>query len=216
MKLTKYVHACLLIETDQQTILCDPGEFSWKSGLFSLDSLQKLDSIVITHEHFDHFDTEFVHAVIQKFPEVCVVSTPPVLEQLHARGLGDFSHCVSNEAVQALHVTHESMDPLTPGESPCENMGFNLLQVLTHPGDSLKLTDTKPILALPLAGPWESAIEAIRLAMRLRPQYIIPIHDWMWNEQWRDTMYRRLEAFFQKENITFLRPIDGQTIELKV
>ena len=52
MKITKFVHSCILVETPERVGLFDPGVFSERA--FNPETLQKLDDIIITHKHQDH------------------------------------------------------------------------------------------------------------------------------------------------------------------
>ena len=59
MKITKFVHSCLLVEMPapiSRTALFDPGVWS----TVDVNKLEYLDDIIITHEHGDHFDPELV------------------------------------------------------------------------------------------------------------------------------------------------------------
>lgn len=213
VRLTKYVHACLLLETEDRSVLLDPGQMGFESGLFDISRLARLDAIAITHEHFDHFHLPFVQALVQKFPGVKIVSTPDVVRQL-----SEVSITASNEAddlIEILPWSHESMEPLSGGNT-AQNIGVHIASLLTHPGDSYQADHSKDIFAMPLAGPWGAAIEGVRLAEKLQPKAVVPIHDWMWNEEWRQSMYDRCEAFFQSRGINFIRPTDGQAIELNL
>lgn len=212
MKLTKYVHACVLVEDEQHTTLFDPGQFSWESGLFDVSKLEKLDFVIITHEHFDHFSESFVQALAQKFPDAKFLSTPEVAQKLKALGITNTS-ADSNDFVKLTPLDHDSMEPLRPGPM-CQNVAVNYKDKVSHPGDSHHLTESKEVLFLPVAGSWGSTIEAVRMTVKLKPKAIVPIHDWMWNDKWRSTMYDRMEAFFAEQNIRFIKSIDGESFEI--
>ncbi len=212
MKITKYAHSCLLIIADAgQAILVDPGQFSWESGLFEVSSLDALDTVVITHEHFDHFYQPFVEAVLQKFPDVQFVSTPTVVAKLRALG----AKKATPESIAGIEVfsrkAHADLSPL--GEAP-ENIAVHIDGKLTIGGDRHDLEESKDVLALTVTAPWGSMMSAAAMAERLRPKVIIPVHDWHWNEQARSGAYDRLEAFFADRNIIFLKPSDGQALEV--
>lgn len=211
MKLAKYIHACVLIEDDDSTILLDPGEFTWKAGVFSIDSLEKLDAVVITHEHLDHFSPDFVKAIVEAFPAVKIYTTSAVCEQLENLGITNTSS-TSEGDIDIAPLAHESMEPLAG--APCDNIRLHYKGILSHPGDSHHLTETKEILLLPIAGPWGATIDAVRMAATLKPKVVVPIHDWMWNDEWRQTMYERMETFFKTENITFIQPVTGKSFEV--
>ncbi|RTK94956.1 hypothetical protein EKI60_00660 [Candidatus Saccharibacteria bacterium] len=87
---------------------------------------------------------------------------------------------------------------------------------MTDPGDTHDFSSTNDILLLPVQAPWGTTIRAIELGMELKPKYIVPIHDWMWNEDWRNNVYQRMEAIFADTSTTFLQPVDGQPLEINL
>ncbi|MEX1059236.1 MAG: MBL fold metallo-hydrolase, partial [Candidatus Saccharimonadales bacterium] len=68
MKITKFVHSCLLVESPQINVLIDPGNFTWASHLLQVDKLPALDFIIITHEHPDHYDQQGLIKLSNRFP----------------------------------------------------------------------------------------------------------------------------------------------------
>lgn len=213
MKLTKFVHSCVLVEDDGKTILVDPGQFSWQSGLFKIEALNNLDGVVITHEHFDHFNEEFVRAIISKFPDVLFVSTPAVVEKLPQLGAKQ----TTTESVDGIEIfskaKHASLAPL--GEAP-DNVAVHVNGKITFGGDRHDLEATKDVLALTVTAPWGSMTDAVGMALNLKPKIILPIHDWHWNETARNEAYDRLEAFFGQYGISVLKPVDGQPLDITV
>ena len=209
MKITKYVHSCLLIETPERLTIIDPGQFSFDSGLFDMAKLSRLDDIVITHEHSDHFHMPFVQNLIQAFPDVNVTSTDSVISLLKQHGIQP--NLGQSSVIQAFTAAHESLDPL--GQAP-DNIGVHYLDELTHPGDCHHFSESKRILALPMTAPWGTVMRAAELGLELKPQFIIPIHDWHWNNEARKSFYTTFEAFFKQHGITFIKLEDGVAIEL--
>lgn len=210
MKVTKYVHSCLLIETPESVSIIDPGIFSWESGLFSIDTLTRLDDIIITHEHPDHMHLPFITVLTAKFPEARIITNPAVAVLLQEAGLTNV-YTQSNEHAQLFATAHESTEPL--GHTP-EHTGVHYAGQLTHPGDSHHFAETKDILALPMTAPWGTLMRAAELGAALHPRCIIPIHDWHWNDAARASFYGRLEAFFQEQGIQFIAIQDGVAVEL--
>ncbi|HVS58804.1 MAG TPA: hypothetical protein VHD60_03650, partial [Candidatus Saccharimonadales bacterium] len=84
------------------------------------------------------------------------------------------------------------------------------------PGDSHSFKETEQILALPVQAPWGSTIHAIRLALELKPKYVIPIHDWHWSDEARQQMYERFEKVFGSNGITFCKMKSGEPVVLEV
>src|ERR1700759_359035 len=84
-KITKFVHACLLVETPDRVALFDPGMMS--VGSIDLDKLSRLDDIFITHAHGDHYDIDFLKKAVAKFPNVRITTTPEMVEELGKAGI---------------------------------------------------------------------------------------------------------------------------------
>lgn len=207
------MHACVLVEDEANVALFDPGQFAWESGLVHIEAWPKLDYVLITHEHFDHFYEPFVTELIRRFPDARFMSTPEVCKKLTALG-AQHVYPESDEQVTLVPLNHASMAPLA-GNPPCQNVRINYKNI-THPGDSITFSDSRPILFLPLAGPWEAAVDAVATGEQSGAEIIIPIHDWMWNDQWRATMYDRLEQFYTGKNIRFLKPVNGQALTVEL
>jgi len=208
MKIIKFVHSCLLVETPERTGLIDPGIFSWQSGTFNITKLNKLDELIITHEHSDHFHMPFVEALLEKFPKTQIVTTSSVKKQLKEAGYKDVVD-KSTESVKLFQAEHEVIEPY--GATP-ENTGIHYLERLTHPGDCHHFNETKEILALPVTAPWGTVIDALNLALKLKPKFVLPIHDWHFSDQARDSLYCRFEDILSENDITMLMPTTAQTM----
>lgn len=212
MKITKLAHSCLLVEMPapvNRTVLFDPGEMS--ADLVRAAKLVYLDDIVITHEHFDHFSLPLVRELAKQFREVRILAPPAVVDQLAKAGIA-----ASAEPTQGLTLfdaPHEAIEPLF--ETP-QAIGVHYLDSLTHPGDSHHFGESKAVLALPITAPWGATTRAAQLAAELKPRYVIPIHDWMWKDQWRLSMYEGLAKYFTGQGIEFIQPQDGQPFVLDI
>lgn len=69
MKITKYIHSCLVIEKGLDRILFDPGLFSFAENQVKPSQFQNLNAVVLTHYHPDHIDEESLKTIIIKQPE---------------------------------------------------------------------------------------------------------------------------------------------------
>lgn len=212
MKITKFTHSCLLVETTKRVGVFDPGSFSWDAGQFKVENLSRLDDIIITHEHADHMHLPFIQKLIAAFPQATIITTAAAADQLRQAGITNVV-TASHGEVSLFSADHESTEPLGP--TP-QNTGVHYMNMLTHPGDCHHFSETKKVLALPITAPWGSIMRAAQLGVELKPQYIIPIHDWHYRPEALFGFYDRLEAFFAQRNITFLKMKDGEshTIDL--
>lgn len=210
MKITKFVHSCILVETTDRTALFDPGSFSTEA--LDINQINRLDDIFITHEHGDHFSLGLVQKLVQKFPQVRITSTKPVVAELAKAGIT--SSTSAPEGVSLFDSPHESKPPLMP-VGP-EEIGVHYLNTLSHPGDSHSFRETKAILALPVTAPWGTSFRAISLAYDLKPQHVLPIHDWHWRDEARELMYERFEQVLGEQGITFHKLQTGQPVEITI
>jgi L-ascorbate metabolism protein UlaG (beta-lactamase superfamily) len=207
MKITKFVHSCLLVETDGCVALFDPGVMS--TPTINIDGITQLDDIFITHIHPDHYDPDFIKKLVEKFPEVRITATAETVKDMAGQGIKASDQ--APEGAVFFDSPHESVAPVFP--QPEEN-GIHYLDVLSHPGDSHSFTETKAILALPITAPWGSSIKALNLALELKPQHVLPIHDWHWQDQARQQMYDRYAQLMDGQGITFHKLVSGEPIEI--
>lgn len=203
MKITKYLHSCLLIEDQEKTILIDPGSYS--TPVLDIAAISNLDYLLFTHEHADHLNVSFVKEVVQKFPDVKIITNPSIVAILEKEGIKATSD--GDDIVSLEVLTHEKLWD----KEPPQNAVFTVFGKLTHPGDCMQFTKTAEILALPLQAPWGSTNQSVIKALELQPKVIIPIHDWQWKDVFRVGMYDRLEGFFEEKGIEFRKIATGKT-----
>ena len=212
MKITKLNHSCLLVEMPEpvnRTALFDPGVFS--EEFVDVDSLEFLDDIIITHSHSDHFSLPLVEKLVAKFPNVRITAPPDIVKELRDAGIEASSD--TSEGIEFFDAPHEEGEPMF--EAP-EQRAVHYLDKLTHPGDSHSFNETKAIFALPVQAPWGSSRNAVKLALRLKPQYVVPIHDWHWSDAAREQLYGRFEALLAPAGIIFLKLENSQPVVLDV
>lgn len=206
MQVTKFVHSCLLVETDDRVALFDPGIMSQAD--LPIDELERLDEIIITHSHSDHFSPDIVKELVGKFPGVLITAPTEVVALLAQQMITATDQ--PSPGIEFFDSPHESVEPLY---SPLpEEIGVHYLDTLSHPGDSHSFTETKAVLALPITAPWGSSVKALSLALELKPQYVIPIHDWHWRDEARQSIYDSFEKVMAERGITFLKPATGQPL----
>lgn len=212
MKITKLVHSCLLVEMPEpvnRTALFDPGTMS----TVDVDGLQYLDDIVITHGHSDHFDIGLVKRLVAKFPNVHVTAPDEVVAKLNTESVPATS--AASEGIVLFDSPHEVIRPLMNSEPPQE-IGVHYLDKLSHPGDSHSFHESKGVLALPVQAPWGSTVNAVSLALELKPKYIVPIHDWHWRDEARESLYGGMEQLFATQGITFIKAVNGESFVLDI
>lgn len=207
MKVTKFIHSCLLVETPEQVALFDPGMMS--TNALDVAKIAQLDDIFITHVHPDHLSIELIKKLLNKFPGVRITSNAEVVAQLAKEGIAAGDQPI--QGITFFESPHERIHPPTP--TP-QQKGIHYLDVLSHPGDSHSFHETKAILALPMTAPWGSNVRAFTLALELTPRYVLPIHDWHWRDEAREQAYDMFERRLGEEGITFFKLETGVPIEI--
>lgn len=212
MKVTKYVHSCLVVETPDRVAVFDPGVMSAEALGAALPSMTRLDDIFITHIHQDHGDPALIKKLVEKFPDVRITATPETVAALAKDGIKASDR--PPEGVTFFDSPHEDVKPLF-GEPPQE-IGIHYLDKFSDPGDSHSFKETKAVLALPVQAPWGSSIKALNLALELKPKHVLPIHDWHWSDQAREQSYGMFERVLGEKGITFHKLKTGQPVEVDV
>jgi len=202
--LVTYVgHATILIEVDGARVLTDPilsgrdAHLRRHGGAVEVDSLGRLDAVLVSHAHLDHLHAASLRQLAAKRPQPTLV-IPRGLHR-HVAKLG-FDHVVELTAGEAIEIagvpiTATPADHDTrrhPFGPPAEALGY----LIGHPGRQTYFagdTDVFPEMATlaaeldtallpvwgwgPTLGPGhldpKGAAEALQL---LQPRLAIPIH----------------------------------------
>lgn len=209
MKLTKYEHACVVLEEQGKRLVIDPGAFSMPN----IAELTDVVAIVITHTHFDHIDDARVRQILSGNPYALVFSTaetatnhPDVLITTVASGqrvsVGPFSLTFTGGEHAILH---ESMPRF-------QNIGIIVNDgIVYYPGDSF-VPAGLPVqtLLVPAAGPWMRAGEAMDFLVAEKPQRAIPTHDAILSDQGK-TIY---DSMLSSVGVAYQRLTPGESIDL--
>lgn len=184
MKITKFGHCCMLIDTptvlgargNGVRILTDPGMYSTQQS-----EVKNIDFVLITHEHADHLHIDSLKALLKNNPQVKVITNRSVGALLKKDGI-TFSVVEGGQNFDANGVLIEGFGKdhalMHTSISPIQNIGYFIANKLFYPGDAF----TNPgkqveILALPVAGPWMKLSEAIDYALEIKPASCFPVHD---------------------------------------
>lgn len=144
-------NSCIEIFGDKH-ILIDPN--------FLVSPEPKVDYILVTHEHADHFDMDCFKAT-----EGSLIAPKPVLDEFKLEGV---------EASAGMEI-----DDIKILESHCWNSPQSvsyLVDGLLHTGDSAKLPDADDVRVIFTACFPSNYDDYISEFQRLKPELVIPIH----------------------------------------
>ena len=186
----------------------DPGVYS----TFMVGDLPDVQDIFITHAHPDHMDVDRIRQLRARFPSARITAPADAASILADASVAGVQ-TTPPEGVRLFESPHEAIRPFADADEPQE-YGYHYLGMFSHPGDSHSFQETMPVLALPVQGPWGSTVGAMRSALSLRVQYIIPVHDWHWNAMARKQMYERMKTRFAEQHITFVDLADDMPVTI--
>lgn len=180
MELTKHGHACVVLSEGNRRIVIDPGAFTDPAAF------EGADAVLVTHEHFDHFEPERLRAAMDAAPGLEVWTNRSVSAALE--GAGDRVHVVGEgDAVTVagfeVHVHGQMHAVIHPDIPQIPNIGFLVSGQVFHPGDALTVPD-EPVatLLLPVHAPWSKMSEVIDYVRAVDADQAYAIHDGLLND----------------------------------
>lgn len=209
MRISKYIHSCLLVENRDDKILFDPGKFSFIEGLIDPDQFEKLSAIILTHYHPDHVDEDALKTIVGNNSSAVVLASAEIQARLSEKGIAaevfeTGSRAVGSFDIAALEAPHP---PILGEDPPPRNIAYVVDDVLLHPGDSLAdslhAKMNTYVLALPVMAPWMTELEAAKFGVRMRPKHIIPIHDGYSKAFFLEQRYENFKKHFSGKGIEF-------------
>jgi L-ascorbate metabolism protein UlaG (beta-lactamase superfamily) len=209
MRIRKYIHSCLLVESGDARILFDPGKFSFLDGAVKPESFSDLSAIVLTHQHPDHMDADSLKTIVERNPSAVVLANTQIREQLGKAGIEvevfeSGAREVRGCRLEAIGAAHAE---ILNAERP-QNVAYVVDGRLLHPGDSFdhSLDGRKGIelLALPLMAPWNTELAVAEFALRLAPKTVFPIHDGYAKDFFLTSRYENFTKYFAKHDIEFV------------
>lgn len=204
MRITKFGHACVRLETDGQVIVLDPGGFT------EPEAVDGATAVLITHEHADHYSADHLRRADAPIHTIAAVAeqirqdAPDLAERVTVVAPGDqFDPGTPTTVVGEKHaVIHPDLPHL-------DNSGylFDLEGTrIYHPGDSLTLPGSEvDLLLLPVSAPWLKIGECIDFARDVGAPKSLAIHDKIYSDLGLGFAAMLLEMFLEKSEQEYVR-----------
>ena len=224
MVITKFAQSNFKINSDEHSILFDPGIFNCEVYQQYYQIFGPIDAIFATHKHPDHFDTETIVSLYQsQNPQI--FSTEENTQALNARNINAKVVKVGDKIdigpfkITATVANHQ----MRWGEFTGEKVeAFGLLVVvegkrLYHTADTIPPTPAPgkiDLIFLPIGGRNVFTIEeATQFAQEVKPEFAIPMH--YDAPQDKDVNPNELVKSLEKSQIIVKILKFGQSFELK-
>ena len=213
MNLTKHAHACVSIEKNGKSLVVDAGTFTPNAEAL----LSNADAVLVTHDHFDHFELEATEAALDARVELKLFAPSSVVAKLKERPgqvvvvkAGDrFEVAGFNVTVFGEH--HARIHDDIP---QAINVAYLIDDRVYHPGDSYFVPGVPvELLLVPTSGPWTKLGEAVDFVRAIDPKQMVQIHELMLSEIGQQSSARLLGPNgLGKVPLTILAP--GESIEI--
>lgn len=209
MKLTKYQHACIVLESDGQSLVIDPGNLS---DDFQVPS--DVLAVVVTHLHPDHCDPAKLQAILAENPHATIYALPEVMQHAGLSVSAVEPGATTDVGPFALEFTGGEHATIHPDMEPVGNLGLVVNgNELYYPGDALALPPRHMRwIATPVAAPWMKLSEAIEFLRQAAPDQTFPTHDAILSPAGQDIVDRVIGNLVDSTEYHRLTP--GETIEL--
>ena len=211
MKVTKYEHACLVLEQNGEKVIIDPGFYTRP-----IEGETNVKAIVITHKHDDHCFEEQIDRILKNNPGAIIFGTDEVVERIAPRKAtavhhGDFYEVgeFTLEFFGDMHAEIHRSIPLI------QNCGVMVNDHLYYPGDSFTAPDRKvALLACPSSAPWAKVSEMMDFVDEVKPAVVFPTHNVHLSELGHQMYNGRIKAGAEAHggSFTFLEPGESQEL----
>ena len=211
MRITKFGHACVRIQTDAGVVVLDPGVFT------DAGALDGADAVLITHQHADHVHPDHLRGTDVPIWTIAAVErmlreeAPDVAERVTVVRPGDRLD-VAGASIEVVGEKHAVIHPDYPR---FDNSGYVLESGGTsvyHPGDAL----TPPgravdVLLAPVSAPWLKVGEAVDFVREVAAPTSLAIHDRVYSDIGLDMVANHM-ANLLPEGQAFERREPGQDL----
>lgn len=213
MHITKYEHACLVVEDQGARLVIDPSDMAR-----SLGELDAVAAVVFTHAHYDHFSAAQAAAIAERNPAVQFFGPEDVVKAAGGRQI--IVVAAGNEmktGAFSLRFYGGRHAPVQ-GKDVGQNVGVMVNDTLYYPGDSYDMPDdgrTPKVLALGVSGPWFTPGQSIAALQACAPAALcLATHDGLLDTPGTPPVASWLPAACTRQGIRLAQLQPGESIEI--
>lgn len=188
MKITKYVQSTFLIESEKIRLLIDPGKYNLDHGI-THDVIGKIDVMIITHKHGDHFNLELTKSICDQYSPK-ILTNEEISQELTANGIdATIGEINTDYLLEGFNITVIPADHAVRGNT-IDTFGIvierngkrvyhtsdtRFMDLTTLNEDKVKDTDA---LLVPISnrGVVMGIDDALYFTNELSPKVVIPMH----------------------------------------
>ena len=219
MRISKYIHSCLLFEHEGDKLLFDPGTYSFLEGRVTPETFRDVSTVVITHSHPDHLALEPLKQILA-LSGADVVTNGEVAAILHGEGIDattieEGTLTAGPFTLRAIPTPHEAILADTVPRHTAFLVDDRVLNCGDSFADPLLSYAGVEVFIMPVMAPFLTEVGAAAFARRMRPRQVIPVHDGYAKEFFVKQRYDNYARVFTGMNITFhplVGPGDGVSV----
>lgn len=213
MKITKYEHACLVLEEGDKKLVIDPGIFTKSLPI----NLTNVVGVVITHVHPDHCDPNLIQNIVTHNPEAKFYGTGEVSVELKSVAqvqvvTGGESASIGPFNLKFFGGQHAVIHPSWPTN---QNVGVEVNEKLYYPGDSFTNPEVPvKLLALPVSAPWLKTSESMDFFAAVKPEIAFPTHNALLSDNGENLIENIHDRVAQNLSCEFRHVKPGDILEI--
>jgi len=213
MRITKFGHACVRIESGGTVLVIDPGSWS------EVESVHGASAVLVTHEHPDHLSIDNLAATdapvytIAAVAEAIASASSDVTERVTTVAPGD-----QLDLGLPVRVVGEKHAVIHPDLPRFDNSGF-LVEAegrrIFHPGDALtEVIEDVDLQFLPVHAPWNKYSEVLDYARAVGAARNVAIHDMLLSDKGLALLERMFGQGLGEREQSYQRVAAGQDLDL--
>jgi len=211
MRITKYEHACFVVENAGKKLVVDPGSFT-----IPLPDNGNVAAVVITHEHGDHWTPEQLRRILDASPDAKlfgpagVAAAAPDFDITVVTGGDTFDVAPFHlEFFGEKHAEIHSSIPIV------DNVGVLINDAVFYPGDSFTLPPVGvELLAVPSSAPWLKIGEVMDYVLATKPKRSFATHEMINSVLGNGMANDRIGALTREGGGEFFPLAAGESVEI--